>query len=103
MIRAAIALALVVGLGGCTRPLKPDDIPPPLSSCAPACVEPCDTSLPLWSPPDPASAAAWDWIKPQVVSPLHEQVEACEQHRLACVECLRSLDRNGVIRWPQGN
>jgi hypothetical protein len=97
-----VALLAVLGLAGCTSPVRDESPDPVLVTCAPECVQPCQTGVPLWEPPDAAAPGAWDWIRPQVVDVLEFRLKACEVSRKACVECLRGVEKEGLVTWPQG-
>lgn len=97
MRSAGVAIAALL-LAGCAAKIPPPAYVPPVLTCAEACDTPCDTSPPPpWAPPVGAGAAAWDYIKPQVVAVMWTRVRVCEERRAACVACLDQLDEDGIV------
>lgn len=91
-------LAVVALLIGCTgpQPRPADRVPAPALPvlCSPVCLVPCADALPRWQG-DPDSPATWDALG-ELVGVLRARIDACEQARAACVQCLRRLDEIGA-------
>jgi len=96
----ALLLGLLLVLAGCaSAPVA--DAPAwtaPQIRCADECRNPCDTSLPKWLPPDARKPEAWDYIKPQVVTPLRLELQQCELRRASCVACIDAAIKAGAVR-----
>lgn len=97
MIRLIIAAAAIVaatGFTGCQERPTLDPIP---AQCDSACLTPCDTEWPRWTPVDPEDPRAFDDRVTQVDIPAREKLETCEAKRRNCQSCLESLERRKVI------
>lgn len=90
MKAAVIAVALF--LAACS----PARTPPPVEAqCDQMCFAPCKSEA-KWEA-DPADPAAFDKLAGETVPALRAETRTCEVRRKACVQCLRRLDRHGVI------
>lgn len=90
-MRAALLLALAL-LAGC-RTTTPQL--PVAAQCNPLCLAPCAATV-EWNA-DPDDAAAWDVLAGEVVPALVAAHQTCEAHRRACEQCLRRIERAGII------
>jgi hypothetical protein len=92
-----IALLCCLLLAACANGKIPPTPQPVALGCADVCYTPCDTTVPLWAPPDAAKPDAWSFIRPQVVDPLAAKLSACEIHRKECQSCIDAAAERGVI------
>lgn len=93
-VRALIIIAVLL-LAGCasnaTRPVP--------AQCNQICFLPCTTDGDpgvRWEA-DPESSGAWDQLAGEVVPALTDKLRQCDVRREACVQCLKRLDKAGVI------
>lgn len=90
-------LALLLLAGCASTPVAPEDPPVPAIRCADACSETCNTLVPKWNPPNPASPKAWDTIRPQVVDPMAAELKRCELRRQSCNACIDAAVESGAV------
>lgn len=91
---AILALAFASGFTSCQKRPTLDPVP---AQCDSACLTPCDTTWPRWTPVDPEDPRAFDDKVTQVEIPAREKLEMCEAKRRNCQACLESLERRKVI------
>lgn len=93
---AAVALALAGCSAAPTVPVRVTAEPVP-AQCAMQCTTGClPADPPQWTG-DPADPATWDRLQADVIDPLQVTAETCDAARHACVQCLRRLERVGLI------
>ena len=93
-------LAVVAGalmLSGCAAAPSAGPVP---ALCDARCLAPCvgkhgDTGVRWEATAD--DPAAFDALGESVIPALAEKLRGCELHRQACEQCLRRLDKRGVI------
>jgi len=95
MIRLLILLAVITLLPACRDDVRPTAVP---ENCDALCRTPCNLIVPIWTPQDPDSPDAWDSYPEQVTSPVVGQLNQCELHRQACVQCLDRLKKSGLTQ-----
>lgn len=101
MIRA-IAIAAALLLAACATPgpvAERFTAAPVPAQCDAACTTPCTPPAdgwPQWQG-DPDAPETWDRWPTDVGRPLRELAETCDSARAACVQCLRRLERAGLI------
>jgi hypothetical protein len=99
MRRLALVIAAVLATACATTPRPPERAPTlavPVT-CAPQCTVSCvPVQWPQWQG-DPAAPATWDRIDSDVIAPLRAALERCDGARAACVQCLRRIERAGVV------
>jgi len=94
VIRALLIIAMVVATTGmsCSRWLGRQGIP---AQCEPIGFQECKSTV-RWEG-DPEDAATWDLLGEEVLPAARAETRSCEVRRKALEQCLRRLDKAGVI------
>ena len=91
VILAVLSILLLTAWGPCSP-----KVPAPIeAACDQMCFVDCRSTA-QWGG-DPSDPKAWDALAGETVPALREETRQCNVKRKACVECLRRLDRHGVI------
>lgn len=92
MNRALAILVLGLVLSACS----PARTPPPIEAqCDQMCFVECKSEA-KWEA-NPNDPKAWDELANETLPASRAETRTCEVRRKACVQCLRRLDRHGVI------
>lgn len=94
----AILLVFVLLLAACTHATEFVKADPPPENCDPICRTKCEVDPNIKYVPVEGSDRALDDLVEQVVAPLRGEVDRCDTHRVACVQCLDRHKQAGLTR-----